>query len=99
MFIAIEKNIHVKKNTKQITDMLKGNIRFSYEKGAYIEYSPKKVFGNYAGEEVVKVFYRELDLKPFTDTSKYNDGDEVTFIKESYDDNGEKFYFAEIVEC
>jgi hypothetical protein len=99
MFIAIEKNTHVRINIKQITDMLKGTIRFNDEKGFYVEHTPKNIHANCGGEKVVRTFYQELMLDPFTDNSKYKDGDEVTFRKELYIDNGGSFYFAEIVEC
>lgn len=99
MFIAIEKNIHVKKNTKQITNMLKGTIRFNENKGFYVEHSPKNIFANCSGEKVTRTFYQELMLNPFIENVKYKDGDEVTFIKEIYVANEGSFYFAEIIEC
>jgi hypothetical protein len=78
--------------------MLKGTIRFSEDRGFYVEHTPKKIYANSGGEKIVKTFYQELMLDPFTENVKYKDGDEVTFKKELYVDNGGSFYFAEIIE-
>jgi hypothetical protein len=99
MFIAIEKNIPVRINIKQITNMLKGTIRFNEDMGFYVEHSPKNVYANSGGENIVRTFYQELMLNPFTENVKYKVGDEVTFKKELYVDNGGSFYFAEIIDC
>jgi hypothetical protein len=99
MFIAIEKNIHVRINIKQITNMLKGTIRFNDDKGFYVEHSPKNIYANCGGAQIVRTFYQELMLNPFTEGLTYKDGDEVMFNKELYIDNGGSFYFAEIIEC
>jgi len=99
MFIAIEKNTPVKINIKQITNMIKGTVRFKEDKGFYVEHSPKNIYAICGGENIVRTFYQELMLDPFTEGLTYNDGDEVTFKKELYIDNGGSFYFAEIIEC
>jgi hypothetical protein len=99
MYIAIEKNTPVRINTKQITNMLKGTIRFNEDKGFYVEHSPKNIYAICSGENIVRTFYQELMLDPFTEGLTYKDGDEVTFKKELYIDNGGSFYFAEIIEC
>lgn len=78
--------------------MLKGTIRFKEDKGFYVEHSPKNIFANSGGAEIVRTFYQELMLDPFTEVV-YKEGDEVTFKKELYIDNGGSFYFAEIIEC
>lgn len=97
MYIAIEKNIPVRINIKQITKMLKGTIRFKEDKGFYVEHSPKNIFANSGGAEIVRTFYQELMLDPFTEVV-YKEGDEVIFKKEIYIANEGSFYFAEIIE-
>jgi hypothetical protein len=79
--------------------MLKGTIRHKEDKGFYVEHTPKNIHANCGGEKVIKTFYQELMLDPFTDNSKYKDGDEVMFKKEIYIANEGSFYFAEIIEC
>ena len=79
--------------------MLKGTIRFNDKNGFYVEHSPKTIYGYYGGARFGRTFYQELMLDPFTENTKYKDGDEVTFKKELSIDNGGSFYFAEIFEC
>lgn len=78
--------------------MLKGTIRYDDKKGFYVEHSPRNIHANSGGEKIVKTFYQELMLDPFTEVV-YKEGDEVTFKKELYIDNGGSFYYAEIIEC
>lgn len=79
--------------------MMKGTIRFKEGKGFYVEHTPKNIFANCSGVEIMKTFYQELMLDPFTDNTIYKDGDEVNFIKEIYTANEGSYYFAEIVKC
>lgn len=79
--------------------MLKGTIKYDDKKGFYVEHSPRNIHANSGGEKIVKTFYQELMLDPFTEGVVYKDGDEVVFKKELYIDNGGSFYYAEIIEC
>jgi hypothetical protein len=78
---------------------MKGTIRYTEEKGFYVEHTPKTIYGYYGGKTISKTFYQELILDPFTENSIYKDGDEINFKKELYIDNGGSFHYAEVVPC
>jgi hypothetical protein len=84
-----------------ISSIKTGILKYDSNKGYYISYDPKCIYGYYGVEEVKKIFYSEIIVNPrYNKSYESSVNCEVNFkIESSQGLNEGSFHYAEIIEC